>query len=97
MNGDVLAHNESTDEVIAAACLENDGQVIQSVKRVPETNHCLFYFDLGGTLETGPNSDEVDEQWMLYLPDENVYTFRSDGAIRFGPGEQSDEEWVPFS
>jgi hypothetical protein len=96
-DGDVLAYNESTDEQIAAACLQIDGQAIQSVKRVPETNHILFTFDLGGTLETGPYSDEVLEQWMLFLPDGNVYTFRSDGAISFGSADQSDLEWVPFS
>ncbi len=80
-----LAHNESTDDEIAAACLELDGQAIQNVKCEPKFGRTRFHFDLGGVLETAPYDDELLEQWMLYLPNGNVYTYRSDGAASFGP------------
>lgn len=89
-----LAHNESTDDEIEAACLEIDGQSIQSVTCFPENGHTRFCFDLGGALETGPYNEELLEQWMLYLPDGNVYTYRSDGAANFGPGNSNEEEWA---
>ncbi|MBX3416288.1 MAG: hypothetical protein KF851_01695 [Pirellulaceae bacterium] len=88
-----LAHNESSDDEIAAACLELDGQAIQNVKCEPKFGRTRFHFDLGGVLETAPYNDELLEQWMLYLPDGNVYTYRSDGAASFGPGSRDMQEW----
>ncbi len=93
MAGSELAHNESTDDEIAAACLELDGQAIQNVKCEPKFGRTRFHFDLGGVLETAPYDDELLEQWMLYLPNGNVYTYRSDGAASFGPGNRDMQEW----
>lgn len=93
MAGSELAHNESTDDEIAAACLELDGQAIQNVTCEPKFGRTRFHFDLGGVLETAPYGDELLEQWMLCLPDGNVYSYRSDGAASFGPGNQTEDDW----
>ena len=93
MGRESLAHNESTDEEIAAACIELDGQAIQNVTCESKIGRTHFHFDLGGVLETSPYDDELLEQWMLYLPDGNVYTYRSDGAASFGLGNRSEDEW----
>ncbi len=88
-----LAFNESTDDEIARACSELDGQAIQDVICQPKFGRTRFVFDLGGILDTAPYDEELSEQWMLYLPDGNVYTYRSDGAVSFGPGTRSERYW----
>ena len=93
LGGNEIAHDESTDEEISVACLKLDGQAIQQVTCEPEVGRTLFHFDLGGVLETQPYDDELLKQWMLYLPDGNVYTFRSDGAVSFGAGNRTDRDW----
>ena len=55
---------------------------------------CVLLFDLSGVLETGPYDDELLKYWMLYLPDGNVYTYRSDGAVSFGLGERNEKDWA---
>ena len=95
MPGKVLAHNESTDEEIAEACRELNGQALTEVRHTTVVGQTYFGFDLGGVLETGPYNDELVEQWMLFLPDGNVYTYRSDGAVCFRPGNNNEEYvWI---
>ena len=95
MQGEVLAHHESTDEEIAEACRELNGQALTEVTHTTEVGQTYFGFDLGGVLETGPYSDELLEQWMLFLPDGNVYTYRSDAAVCFRPGNNNEEYvWI---
>ncbi len=63
----------------------------------PAGGNARFLFDLGGTLETWPYDSEVNEQWMLYCPDGNVFTYRSDGHVNFKPGTgvgSGDETWL---
>lgn len=93
LNGQELAHHESTDDQIAEACFELDGQALTEVT-VPEPGKTRFVFDLGGVLETRPYDDDLMEQWLLYLPDGDVFTYRSDGAVRFSSGSSSEKHWV---
>ena len=79
-----LAHNESADDEIEAACRELDGQAIQDVTSERDSGRTRFVFDLGGILETMPYDDELLDLWMLFLPDGNVYTYQSDGTVCFG-------------
>ncbi len=96
LGGDELAHSESDDEKIAAACRKLDGQALQEVALGLKEGGTQFRFDLRGVLTTEPYDDDLNEQWMLYCPDGNVYTYRSDGAASFGPGTRRphEREWT---
>ncbi|HEX3600408.1 MAG TPA: hypothetical protein VHU84_09720 [Lacipirellulaceae bacterium] len=94
---ETLATSESSDDVIAIACSRLDGQLFTGFQSQPDEGQSQFAFDLGGVLETWPDDDEVLEQWMLYCPDGNVFTFRSDGQVNFKPGRgegSGDETWL---
>ncbi|HWB53796.1 MAG TPA: hypothetical protein VG722_06375 [Tepidisphaeraceae bacterium] len=91
-----LAHSESQESQISIACGRLDGQALQNVELQLDVGRSRFEFDLGGLLETGPVDGELHEQWMLYCPDGRVFTYRSDGAVSFGPGNlKADEvQWM---
>jgi hypothetical protein len=95
----VFALWDSSAEMIATACRRLDGQVLTGVEveTASGRGRSLFIFDLGGCLETWPYDDELNEQWLLYCPDGNVYTYRSDGFASYQPGSgpKSDEQWTP--
>jgi hypothetical protein len=95
MDGEEIAGHESEDEEIAAACRELDGQILDEVALGPGVAETRFRFDLGGQLTTKPLDDELLEQWLLYCPDGNVYTLRSDGATSLGPEtlEADEDDW----
>lgn len=96
VSGEALACHESADDKIAAACEKLDGQALRKVALGPNMGGTRFWFDLGGLLTTEPYDDELNEQWMLYCPDGNVYAHRSDGAASFGPATRKphEEEWT---
>lgn len=95
LRGEGLADDESSDDKIAAACGALDGQALQQVTLGPYVGWTQFHFDLGGMLTTRPYEDELEEKWMLYCRDGNVYTYRSDGTASFGPGTRKphEEQW----
>jgi hypothetical protein len=88
---EVLAEWESKKEEIAAACQALHGQAISDFQFCPSKGTSRFVFDLGGLLQTGPYEEDLREQWMLFCPDGNVLTYRSDGAFAFGPGSGGGE------
>ncbi|HEX8341242.1 MAG TPA: hypothetical protein VF624_10060 [Tepidisphaeraceae bacterium] len=94
---ETLATSESTAKAIAVACNRLDGQSFNGFQAQPAEGKSRFAFDLGGVLETWPTSDRVLEQWLLYCPDGNVFTYRSDGQVNFKPGREADsgdETWL---
>lgn len=93
-DGKLLAHNESDRETIAEACRVLDGQALTDFRFHRDNGQCRFEFDLGGKLETGPYSDKLEVQWMLFRPDGKVLSFRSDSTFRFS-GEEFTEVVFP--
>ena len=90
-DGNVLVCNESTRESILTGCRALEGQAFSEFSFRPDSGHSRFMFDLGGKISTGPYDDEVLEQWMLFLPDGYVLTYRSDGAFSYGPSDSTDK------
>lgn len=95
--GQVIAENESSRDVISKATQELDGQALTKVVVEPSSS-CVFEFDLGGRLETLPNPrayEDADEQWHLYEPSGDVFTLRSDGCYSHSPGNttRDAEKW----
>ncbi len=82
-DGKVLAGFKSSGGSIAAACRALHGQALSEFTFDPKCGESVFSFDLGGKLTTAPYDDELNEQWMLYCPDSQVLTYRSDGAFSY--------------
>lgn len=97
--GKHLAHHESDRENIERACQVLNGQEINSINIDLETKHTQFCFDLGGFLETGPYDDELNEQWLIYCPYKNVFTFRSDGCYSLSRDDitPDKEKWIKIT
>ncbi len=57
-----------------------------------EEGKCVFDFSEAVSLVTSPYDES--EQWMLYLPDGDVLSFRADGKYSLGPGDSSYDRWV---
>lgn len=91
-----IATWESEDEKITEACSTLDGQILEQVMPGAKSGETIFRFDLGGQLNIEPSDEELNELWLLFCPDSNVYTYRSDGASSFGPGDSAakDEVWT---
>jgi hypothetical protein len=99
-NDDVeIACWESDDEKIDKACWKLDGQALVEASLTSNTGEAEFRFDLGGILTTAPYDDELNEQWLIYCPDGNVFTYRSDGAANYAHGDLNpkDEKWVTIA
>jgi len=99
----VLIHGEligddTTARRIKRAAHELDGQALQQVIVNPEAGSSVFVFDLGGHLETRPYNRD-SEQWHLYEPSGNVFTYRADGYFSHEPGNTVPEQilWRPLS
>jgi hypothetical protein len=80
-----VAHSESSDDVIAFATDQLDGQKLLSVRRDGRPGTWVFAFDLGGELRTWPYDDDLsDEQWLLYERDSgNVLAVWADGQCSY--------------
>ncbi|WPD23216.1 MAG: hypothetical protein SD837_01370 [Candidatus Electrothrix scaldis] len=91
--GKVIANSESKGKKIKKAISELDGQALVQVTINPDYS-CRFEFDLGGRLETLPNSEAYEkdaEQWLLYEPSGDVFTLRSDGKYSRMPGNANPD------
>ena len=89
-----LAHCESSSEVIDTACRVLAGQALTAVERAPLTRKVEFIFDLGGILETrGDGYTEADVSWMLFRPDQRVFSYRHDGYYCLGSVKSNADEW----
>jgi hypothetical protein len=103
LNGTALADNESDHVTMNRALAVLNGQAITDVSIDPVDASTRFSFDLGCVLMTTPASDDVYgvepvEQWMLYLPSNEVLEVRSDGRYCLGSDEASpdDSTWLPL-
>jgi galactose mutarotase-like enzyme len=72
-----------------------DGQKLTTLTLDAGSRTTTFALDLGATLTTWPYETDVDEQWLLYLPDDQVLNYRSDGRYSLGPGniEPGQQVW----
>jgi hypothetical protein len=98
-----LANNESDDITMNRALQVLNGQALVDVTINRHDAATKFTFDLGCVLETSPSPGHVYgvepvEQWLLYQPDQNVLTVRSDGSYRLAPGDAAPEgaPWSPL-
>lgn len=64
-------------KIVDKALQALDGQALVGVLLNPRGARTRFLFDLGAVLETRP-WDRKGEQWMLFMPDRRVLTFRAD-------------------
>lgn len=80
---------------IGRALPDLDGQILTKVDVSLDLRHSVFYFDIGGRLETAVSGDDQisdDEQWMLYEPSGLVLTVRADGCYCRDPGDTPPEQ-----
>lgn len=103
LQGALLAHCESDDVTINRGLGVLNGQAIIDVRIDYRDATTTFLFDLGCVLVTRPAEGDVYgvepvEQWMLYQPDKNVLTARSDGSYQVVPASSREElAWSPLS
>jgi hypothetical protein len=94
-NGTELAGSEASDEQIASAIIELDGQLLAGVEADPTKGTSAFSFDQGGAIQTWPYPDGGgDEQWMLYMKSSEVFSYRGDGRYSLGPVNQSLDDTI---
>lgn len=95
--GAQLAHSESEDSEIERTAHLLNGLTLLAVSVDPETAHARFRFELDTELATAPMGPE-DECWMLYMPDQQVFTLRGDAAYSIGRGDlaPAEQKWVPL-
>lgn len=74
--------DSSTDTKIRRAAELLNGQKLVRFFIQPQKLSCVFEFDLGGTLKTGPY-DKTGEQRLLYEPTKKVLSLRADGRYRY--------------
>lgn len=88
----------STKERIQSAADELDGQKLLQVSVTPNAGTSVFKFDLGSRLET-QLYDEESEQWMLFEPSGDVFTYGADGRYKHQPGDTPPEKeiWQAFA
>lgn len=79
-----------------------DGQKLTGVKVNHPAGQCIFFFDLNTELHTRPyvwtdRNADLDDQWMLFQPDEMILTLRGDGAYSHQTGDTlpEDELFIP--
>ncbi|TGD94984.1 hypothetical protein [Methylobacterium nonmethylotrophicum] len=94
--GEILATDDSPAAQIEAAAHEMDGQKLIAFTLDAASRQAAFSFDLGATLTTWPSPDEADDEelWSLYLPDERVLTYRADGLVSLGAGDEEPEQEI---
>jgi hypothetical protein len=90
------ALESSSKQPIIRAARELDGQKLESVTVDPARGSSTFRFEMDSRLETEPY--DHSEQWMLYMPDRTVLTYRADGMYSHQPGSSPREEtvWKPL-
>jgi hypothetical protein len=96
----MIAHSESPDEKISHGLNVIDGQILKYVSVQPETGNSAFYFEFGEVLKTSPyehldSEGQPFDNWLLFLPDGNVLTYRADGKYSYHPadGVESEQAW----
>jgi hypothetical protein len=67
-DGKLIAHSESSSEKIRNACTMLNGQKVRGIGIINESSKTTFNFDLGGVLQTWPDSMESNMQWSLRCP-----------------------------
>ena len=93
----MIAHSDSKDNEVKLACEALEGQSLQSINISENAGFTEFKFDRGRVLNTFPYDDELNEHWMLFCPDNMVFTYRSDGAVSYESDstEEGNEHWFP--
>jgi hypothetical protein len=93
-------HSESADWTIKSALTSLDGQQLLSVSIDAAKATSAFRFDLGGLIETWPYVSEAYtqgatadpskgvEQWMLYTPHGQVFSYYDDGRRQWQDGDE---------
>jgi hypothetical protein len=96
--GAEMACSESPDDKIVAAADDIDGQLLMDVIADPKKGTSKFTFDQGSLLETWPWDDGNEEQWMLYMNTNDVFSYRADGCYQTCPkdGNNDDLGWRPL-
>ena len=79
------APESSSKRRIARGARELDGQKLLRVEVDPSRGSSVFTFDLGSRLETTPYDTDSD-QWLLYEPSGDVFSYRADGMYSHQPG-----------
>ena len=101
LEGSHLARSESDNQTIDRALAVLNGQQLINVQVAPIDGRSRFEFDLGCVLDTWPipAEDELDVQWMLYQPADEVLTVRRDGKYCLASAKAKDEDkvWLPLS
>lgn len=88
--GKKIAHSESRKSVMAKSMGKIDGQIIKKIEIFPDTAQTNFIFDLGGEIQMRRYEDLEDRPLWHFYDDKakNVYSFKDNGKIKFGPGNQ---------
>ena len=93
-SGEAVVDDTGTTEAIDAAIRELSGQKL--TRLVLDAGSCTTTFVLdGATLSTWPIENDIDDQWSLYMPNDQVLTYRTDGCYSLGRGdvEPGQEVW----
>ena len=95
LHGKEEAHEESAAESIDAALREIAGQKLIGARLDTLQRATTLDFDLGARLTMQPFRDDQDEQWSLWMPDEQVLIYRADGCYNLSDGKSkpSDLAW----
>jgi hypothetical protein len=93
-----LAYSESHRSAIHIACDHLHGQALTDIDVNPSDGRTRFKFDLGGELLTKPYGEELTEQWMLFDPEGQVLSVRSDGKASYNAsnGKPDERNWMPI-
>ena len=94
-----IAHSESSRNRISEALKIVDGQKLTKISIEAATGDTTFILDLGSVLKTKKFQKAVrDEQWILFMPNNQTMTVRSDGKYAIGNGNSkpSAEKWSPI-
>ncbi len=83
-SGQDFANDESPQQQMDAAANLLDGQRLIGFTLDAPSRKTAFAFDLGATVTTWPYPADEEELWSLYLPGEQVLTYRADGLFSLG-------------
>lgn len=91
--GHIFADSESTHDAIQSACSLFVGHSLTHFGIEDEHGVSRLTFASGAELVTQPYDADHLEQWMLFGPNEEVLTYRADGAFSYGQANSSEERF----
>lgn len=96
-DGERAASGTSSFRQIQIGLAKLSGQILKQVEINPQTGATRFVFDLGGLLEVRRfERDSKEDLWMLYAPNGNVLTVRSDGQFSYQLANDQEERLLPL-